>query len=147
MRKKTKEGLEIIVLLGLGSLAVVLPLSVVGGEATPREERAVQGERTYQVYCASCHGATGRGDGPMADALKVHPVDLTGILRGNGGAFPEERVAAAIDGRQTIHGHGSGSMPVWGLSFQVSGLDSDQELEVREKIRDLVAYIETIQEK
>ncbi len=38
----------------------------------------VHGERVYQANCASCHGATGHGDGPAASALPVHPPDLTG---------------------------------------------------------------------
>jgi len=38
-------------------------------------------------------------------------------------------------------------MPVWGLSFQEPGRDSDQERQTREQIRDLVAYLESIQTK
>ena len=38
-------------------------------------------------------------------------------------------------------------MPVWGLSFQDPGKDTDQEAMVRHKIRDLVAFIESVQEK
>ena len=38
----------------------------------------VHGERIYQADCASCHGASGQGDGPAAGTLPVHPPDLTG---------------------------------------------------------------------
>ena len=38
-------------------------------------------------------------------------------------------------------------MPIWGLSFQDPHRDSDQEGEIRERILDLVAFIESIQEK
>jgi putative copper export protein len=37
----------------------------------------VRGERLYQADCASCHGATGQGDGPAARTLPVAPADLT----------------------------------------------------------------------
>jgi hypothetical protein len=42
-------------------------------------------------------------------------------------------------------GHGPGSMPIWGLSFQSRGTDLNQEEETREKVRDLVAYLQSIQ--
>ena len=31
---------------------------------------AEQGESVYRTYCLNCHGAKGRGDGPMADSLR-----------------------------------------------------------------------------
>jgi mono/diheme cytochrome c family protein len=152
MRRKTKEGLEVIALLGLASLAAAVPLSL---GATPaqspqpiqedREARVVRGGRMYEIYCASCHGATAEGNGPVAAALKSQPADLTRIRQRNGGAFSEDRVSAFIDGRLETRGHGPGSMPVWGLSFRIAGKDQDQERQVRETIRDLVAYLETIQ--
>jgi hypothetical protein len=81
----------------------------------------------------------------MVEVLKVRPADLTRIRERNGGSFPEGRIASVIDGRLEVHGHGPGSMPVWGLTFRESGRDSDQEREVRERITDLVAYLESIQ--
>jgi putative copper export protein/mono/diheme cytochrome c family protein len=36
-----------------------------------------QGANLYGANCASCHGATGHGDGPLARQLPVHPADLT----------------------------------------------------------------------
>lgn len=35
-----------------------------------------RGREVYQAHCASCHGATGRGDGPAASALTPRPSDL-----------------------------------------------------------------------
>ena len=153
MRSKTKEGLEVIALLGLASLAAVVPLSVGAAPAQSpqqaqddKEARVVRGGRMYEIYCASCHGASAKGNGPVAEALKTKPADLTQIRQRNGGAFPTDRVAAFIDGRLVARGHGPGSMPVWGLSFRIEGRDQDQERQVRETIRDLVAYLESIQE-
>ena len=56
-------------------------------------------------------------------------------------------VRAYIDGRRGIGAHGPSDMPVWGLSFQDPGKDTDQEAMVRHKIRDLVAFIESVQDK
>ena len=56
------------------------------------------GATLYRTYCATCHGETGRGDGPLAPALPTRPRDLAaGQLKA--GAEPEEifrRVAAGI---------------------------------------------------
>jgi mono/diheme cytochrome c family protein len=148
MRAKMKEGLQMIAFLGLASLAAALPLAQTagpGGAQDQRESRAEAGGRTYRAYCASCHGASADGNGPMVEVLKVKPADLTRIRERNGGAFPESRIAAIIDGRLEIHGHGPGSMPVWGLTFRDSGRDTDQETEVRERIKDLVAFLESVQ--
>ena len=46
---------------------------------TPSDEIAVveadakAGEADYQIYCASCHGGSGAGDGPVAQALNPKP--------------------------------------------------------------------------
>jgi putative copper resistance protein D len=37
----------------------------------------VVGERQFAQTCAACHGAQGRGDGPLAASLSIRPADLT----------------------------------------------------------------------
>jgi mono/diheme cytochrome c family protein len=37
------------------------------------EADAKLGEADYQIHCASCHGAAGDGDGPVAQALNPKP--------------------------------------------------------------------------
>ncbi len=36
-----------------------------------------EGAHLFERHCAACHGAAGRGDGPMAGGLAVPPADLT----------------------------------------------------------------------
>ncbi len=38
---------------------------------------AAQGAAHYKMYCALCHGAAGKGDGPGAAALTPKPRDLS----------------------------------------------------------------------
>ncbi len=38
---------------------------------------AATGRDIYRVYCAACHGAQGRGDGPAARGLRTRPRNLT----------------------------------------------------------------------
>jgi mono/diheme cytochrome c family protein len=72
----------------------------------------------YARHCASCHGPEGRGDGPVAGALRTAPTDLTGIARRSGGRFDEREVMRSIDGRRHIEAHGTRDMPVWGAVFE-----------------------------
>lgn len=45
-----------------------------GPEATPD---VAQGQQLYATYCASCHGAMGEGDGPVAAGLDPKPAKHT----------------------------------------------------------------------
>ena len=112
---------------------------------TTNTERIALGRLSYRIHCASCHGESGRGDGPMAEYLKVRPTDLTRLAISRKGRFPRSEVYNAIDGRREVRGHGPADMPVWGATFQDRGRDTPQEREVRNKILDLVAYIESLQ--
>jgi mono/diheme cytochrome c family protein len=110
------------------------------------------GAEDFETYCASCHGESGVGDGPVAEYLALEPADLTKLSRKNGGPFPRERVAAIIDGREAVKVHGPRDMPVWGDWFnaeaEAPGLRAqERELVVQARIDALVSYIETIQER
>jgi len=124
-------------------LAELLSVASLGAAASDTPE--AKGKLLYDVNCASCHGISGGGDGPMASSLKVRPPDLRLIRARNGGVFPAETVRRTIDGRTQIRSHGSRTMPVWGVAFQQEGLDADQEREVRERIAALTVYLESIQ--
>src|SRR5437016_583461 len=83
---------------------------------------AIAGKDLYREYCAVCHGAAGKGDGPAADALKTAPPDLTQIARKNGGKYPEMKVQHIITGEaEEPSAHGSKDMPVWGHIFRRMG--------------------------
>ena len=65
------------------------------------------GVRLYQVYCSSCHGLTGRGDGPLEPMLRGGVPDLTTISARRGGQFPREEIHDIIDGREGFIAHGT----------------------------------------
>ena len=60
-----------------------------GQSTPPLMLDSIAGRDSFEFYCASCHGTRGKGDGPIASALKVAPSDLTSLARRNRGAFPE----------------------------------------------------------
>jgi mono/diheme cytochrome c family protein len=103
------------------------------------------GSRLFRTHCAACHGATGRGDGPMADQLRRTPPDLTQVAARNGGVFPSERVRAIIDGRG-VPSHGDREMPVWGEVFK-DVRDGRSAETVKARIAAIVRYLEGIQER
>lgn len=125
-------------------VATLPPSSVRAG--TPTEQDISRGAADYRVACSSCHGLSAKGDGVLADLLKIRPKDLTRIARRNNGEFPLERIRRIIDGRADVRSHGMREMPVWGLSFQDPGRADNQEAEVRERIDRLIAFLQAIQE-
>ncbi len=126
-------------------LLLAAALAPVMAAAQSDAASAIMGRQSFRVYCATCHGTEGRGDGPVAEHLTVTPADLTQISRRNGGEFPFDDVVKTIDGRETKRSHGSSDMPVWGDAFKLTREEPDDE-GVRQKIDELAHFIESIQE-
>jgi mono/diheme cytochrome c family protein len=104
------------------------------------------GPELYKRFCASCHGVTGEGDGPVASSIKVMTPDLTRIAKRQNGRFPAERLHQIIDGRLTRPPHGTREMPVWGREFNMAdGDDEAAQMRTEELIRKLVEYLQSIQ--
>jgi mono/diheme cytochrome c family protein len=140
---------------GFSSRVIAAALALctwLGGAPVARAEQPVDhtlaelGAPYYQGYCASCHGAAGRGDGPTAGALRVRPADLTQIAARRGGRFPDGEIAQFIDGRFALAAHGSREMPIWGEVFTREIPESDvAESIARGKVLVLVEYLKSIQ--
>lgn len=75
------------------------------------------GRSEFLSSCASCHGADGKGKGPVSGQLKVPPSDLTILARNNNGVFPTNAVYETIYGSKTVPAHGTREMPIWGERF------------------------------
>lgn len=126
----------------LATLALVLaPLAA-------QAQDAAEGAVIYMQRCATCHGAGGQGDGPMAPVLLVQPKDLTLLSAGNDGEFPLLRVIQRIDGRDPLVSHGS-DMPVYGELFEGDDtalkLPSGQPVLTSRTIADLVIFLQAVQ--
>jgi mono/diheme cytochrome c family protein len=121
-------------------------LAQAGAATAQTVETSESGDSLYRTYCASCHGAALRGDGPVAAFLKVPPANLAQIAKRNSGVFPAERVFQTIDGRQVVKTHGDSQMPIWGDAFSKSTSGTDAAA-VAAKIKALVEYLESHQER
>lgn len=62
------------VIIPVVAIGVVLALA---GAAGAGGGDASKGQVLFPMYCAACHGSTGKGDGPGAGALNPRPRDLT----------------------------------------------------------------------
>lgn len=132
--------------IAIGTLLFSLVL-VMGSAITAQNRTAgsqgqyvEKGRKLFAQYCATCHGTTAKGEGPVAAALKVGPPDLTAIQQ-TGEKFPFYRVQTKIDGEKEVTAHGTSKMPVWGTVFKrTSG-----ELQRHADVYALVKYIESIQ--
>ncbi|HME10454.1 MAG TPA: c-type cytochrome [Bryobacteraceae bacterium] len=134
--------ISMLFVLFLGSLTLLAqekPAVVEKIPITPTSPAS--GKEMFNHYCASCHGISGKGDGPAAASFKKAPRDLTKLARDNGGKFPANHVAATLS-LEDCCVHGSKVMPVWGpILSSVSHTPGEEQ----QRISNLVKYIETLQ--
>lgn len=123
-------------------VGAMMASAALGAQTQP--DSAANGDYLFRTYCASCHGTSARGDGPLADAMRTRPADLTEIARRNMGVFPREQVFRIIDGRQPVRGHGGADMPVWGDVFARSSQVRNEAV-ITARIEALVRYLEGLQ--
>ncbi|MEW5963958.1 MAG: cytochrome c [Pseudomonadota bacterium] len=125
-------------------LAIVLAPTLARADARLKERILSEGKDDYQVHCAACHGAGGKGDGPMAKLLIKPPSDLTGIAARSGGQLPFWRVFDIVSGRAAVVGHDTFQMPqFWSRLRADEGRLGYAEAHVRVLL--LTHYLESIQ--
>jgi mono/diheme cytochrome c family protein len=132
----------------LVAAALALPATAQSPEikkVPARYTSPASGAEMFQSYCASCHGAKGLGDGPVAAQLKTAVPDLTTLAKQNKGVFPKEQVSKVIRGEAGAKAHGLRDMPVWGPFFLT--MDNSQAPVVRIRVSNLTNYIESLQAK
>jgi len=112
------------------SLLVLITVSAPDASANP--PAAYEGRKLYTSYCQLCHGTVGKGDGPLAKAMKISPADLTTTVRSRSDTILTKIITG--EGRQTITGRDrhnllSEAMPEWKDVFSES------------QVRALIAYL------
>jgi cytochrome c553 len=109
---------------------------------------AVDGATLFEAYCASCHGSSGKGNGPAARAIPTPVPDLTRYSQMHEG----DCLMSLLAELQTGH-RGSTEpkvsekdvdMPNWAPIFK--SLSSDQSLAYL-RLRNVAAYVSKIQVK
>lgn len=134
-------------IVGATCAAVVLAAS-----AQPKGERLDFGKREFESRCASCHGMTGKGDGPVTPFLSKSPPDLTLLAKRNGGIFPISRLYEVVEGG-AVASHGTREMPVWGREYRMQAaeyygdMQYDPEAYTRARLLGLLEYVNRLQAK
>jgi mono/diheme cytochrome c family protein len=88
-----------------------------------------EGKKLYVTYCSSCHGESGKGDGPAAASLPVKPANHAD------GAVMNKLSDKALTDIISKGGQAAGKsafMPAWGASLK------------EKQIQDIVAYVRSI---
>jgi mono/diheme cytochrome c family protein len=111
MRSRSRRALV------YGAISVAVALIAQAQHAGHAAQLDDWAKHEYDTHCAVCHGLGGKGDGVFAAQLKSGTVvpDLTGLAKGNNGAFPFKRVYDTID--RGTSGHGTREMPIWGARY------------------------------
>jgi len=119
------------------------------------------GKTEFESGCAACHGADGRGTGPLSAELKTKPADLTVLAKKNNGVFPVNATFETIYGLKVITAHGTRDMPIWGYRY-APGLNEalapsptdrftrrsyEPDAVVRTRILGVIDYLNRIQQK
>ena len=122
--------------------------------SSPAQTKRVDfGRAEYRARCATCHGLTGKGDGPTAAYLTRKTADLTTLSKNNNGILPVTAMYLVITGDTELPGHGTREMPVWGNAYRVEAAQHhlewpyDVEGYVRARILALIEYIDRLQAK
>jgi len=123
------------------AVIVLVVSALVASAAHTPPKGGVEGRVLYGRYCASCHGIGADGHGPVASVLTRSPSDLRRLDDRFGRPLDAARIARWVDGREDVVAHGTREMPVWGDRFHApeAGIDP--------RIRAIVAYLETLQER
>jgi mono/diheme cytochrome c family protein len=114
-----------------------------GAEEACRLPSEGAGKLLYAENCTVCHGAEGKGGGPLAKALNLTPPDLTTLSTRSGGRFPAAHVLSILQNGGAEASDGDKAMPKWTKIFAhecgvMYGQKATGELE---------RYIETIQQR
>ena len=136
------------------ALMAVLFSGLVFAQTTAPSRTSDFGKREFEANCASCHGVSGKGNGPLVEFLRRSPPDLTLLVKKNQGVFPMNRLYEVIEGGN-LPAHGARDMPVWGQEYRIKDAEYSMdtpypispEAMVRTRLLALLEYINRLQER
>jgi mono/diheme cytochrome c family protein len=134
----------------IGVLLAILTAGLAAGQGQaaggkpPAASTIPSGKELYLTHCSACHGPDGKGEGESARKLAMNPGDLTKLTAKNGGEFPTYRLRRMLGGEETMRGHGTKRMPVWGAGLDAGQAGGGQN---NERIDRVVEHLRGLQAK
>jgi len=118
--------------------AAAIAIAALVGPSVALAGDAAAGKATFGMFCTSCHGESGKGDGPVGAVLNPHPRDLTkGEFKfdtdGDGKTGTDTDLFNVITNGAGKYG-GSEQMAAWGGSL------------TEEQRKDVIAYIHSLKQ-
>ncbi len=110
-------------------IAVLMALMVFSAAGPASAQDKEEGKKFYVTYCSSCHGDSGKGDGPASASLPVKPANHTD---GNVMNKMSDKTLMDIISKGGQAAGKSAFMPAWGASLR------------EKQIADIVAYLRSI---
>lgn len=125
----TEKGVSSWIVPLAACAALLLPAAAGAGDAA-------SGKSSYDMFCSTCHGAQGKGDGPAGAALDPPPRDLSaGEFKldadGDGTTGTDADLALVIKNGAAAYG-GNPAMVAWAQLTD-------------EQVADIVAYLRTLE--
>ncbi len=80
LARSSVSGILAVLLAAGGLYYAMRPVALVNAQANPiapNSQSVAAGQALYDAHCATCHGKTGKGDGPLGLTLIPRPADLT----------------------------------------------------------------------
>lgn len=129
------------------SLTIAIGMAALVGCAPVSMPEPDEGAAFFAANCTSCHGASGQGNGPLADGLTPRPTDITVLAQHNNGTFPTAQALAYIYG-DPEQAHLARVMPQFGgaMAEDLVPVEIDGVMTPTPRVlAALLAYMESIQ--
>lgn len=115
---------QLMMPLAAAAALLVAPAARAGGAPQKTPELLAKGKASFEMNCASCHGATGTGDGAAAAALDPKPRNLA-TAKLKGGDKPAQifdTLGKGVTGTAMIAFTHLPEEERWALAYHVAGL-------------------------
>lgn len=125
--RERAEGMEVSALANALRNEVIAVYEVALAPAKPPDP--VRGTALYASHCASCHGATGHGDGPQSEGLEPAPRDFHDqsamAVRSPFGLY--NTITLGVPGTSMLAYSALSDDERWALAFHAAGLRATPE--------------------
>lgn len=90
----------------------------------------VRGQSLYAVQCASCHGAGGKGDGPLAEKLEPKPIAFTDAERARTRSIMAlyQVISQGVEGTSMVSFNSLPEEDRWALAFYIGTFSYDESM-------------------